>query len=223
MINIYVLKCENNTYFIGKTNNKQIFKFKNFNALYYDFTIKNKPLYLYKIIENCDIFDLDKIVKKFMNKYGIDYVRGGSYLDIELSHYQKNQLKAELYTIQNKCYLCGEDHEHKTCPEKIIIENTTMNKYIEINTFKCRKPVKINNYIYYIGCSVCGKNAVGRINYTKFDYLLTQPSYLDKNENIKKLPICEICSKNIIGQYILDIDKKKYYICGLENGQEEPV
>ena len=222
MINIYVLKCEQDKYFVGKISNKHIFKFKNFNPLLYDFTIKYKPLHLHKFIENVDIFEFDKFVKKYMNKYGIANVRGGSYLDIDLSESQTNTLQAELWTIQNKCYLCGDAHTHKECPHKLIIENSCNNKdYIYINKNEYRNPVMIQTYICYIGCCVCGKNAVGRVSYTKFDYLITSPSYLDNNSNIKKLAICEICSSDIIGKSVIDTDKKKYLIRGLENGQDD--
>lgn len=219
MINIYILKCEQNKYFIGKINKKHIFKFKNFNSLLYDFTCKYKPLTLYKLIENCDMFDIDKIVKKYMNKYGINNVRGGSYLDIELSEQQKNSLQSELYTSQNKCYLCGGSHNHKVCPEKLIIEPINTNKYIQINKNEFKKPVIINDYVYYIACCICEKNAVGKINYTKFDYLITSPSSFDENQNIKKNAICEICSNDIIGKTLIDNNNIKYLVRGLENGQ----
>lgn len=218
MINIYILKCQNDKYFIGKISTKHVFKLKNFNSSLYDFTTKYKPLTLYKFIENCDMFDIDKIVKKYMYKYGINNVRGGSYLDIELSEEQKNILQCELYTSQNRCYLCGNNHNHKVCPEKIIIEPLNTNKYIEINKKQFRKPVVINDYIYYIACCVCENNAVGKINYTKFDYLITSPSCNDENGDIKKNAICEICSSDIIGKTIID-NNTKYLVRGLENGQ----
>jgi hypothetical protein len=223
MINIYILKCENNKYFIGKINTKHIFKFKNFNSLLYDFTIKYKPLNLYKLIENCDMFDIDKIVKKYMYKYGIYNVRGGSYLDVELSIQQKKTLQSELYTTLNKCYLCGKLHNHKVCPEKIIIEPTNISKYIEINKNTFKNPVVINDYVYYITCCICEKNAIGKVNYTKFDYLITSPSCFDENQDIKKNAVCEICSSNIIGKVLIDNNNIKYLVRGLENGQTIPV
>lgn len=222
MINIYILKLEEDKYFIGKISTKHTFKFKNFNYLLYDYTTKYKPLQVYKRIENCEIFDYDKIVKKYMSKYGIDNVRGGSYLDIELSYEQKKTLQAEIYTSQNKCYLCGGNHNHKKCPNKIIIEPTNTNKHIEINKNTFKKPVVINDYVYYITCCICEKNAVGKINYTKFDYLIISPSCFDENQDIKKNAICEICSSDIIGKTLID-NNIKYLVRGLENGQTIPV
>jgi hypothetical protein len=219
MINIYILKLQNEKYFIGKIKNNKIFKFKNFKYYLYDFTIQNQPLALYKFIENQDVFDLDKYVKKYMYKYGIDNVRGGSYLDIELFDVQKKLLQSEFWTIENKCHLCGENHLHKICNFKNIT-NIKETNYIYINKHKCKTPVIINNYVYYYGCSICGKNAVGQVNYTRFNYIITSPSYLDNNSNIKKLACCEICSTNLIGQQLLDIDNKLYLVRGLEEGQE---
>jgi hypothetical protein len=38
-----------------------------------------------KIIKNCSSFDEDKYVKEYIAKYGIDKVRGGSYVTNDLT------------------------------------------------------------------------------------------------------------------------------------------
>ena len=69
---------------------------------------KNINPFLYEFKEKMELIDIDITVKKYMFKYGIDNVRGGSYLDLELSNEQKNILQSELWTLNNKCYKCGE-------------------------------------------------------------------------------------------------------------------
>ena len=183
---IYILKLNDNKYYVGKTNKTVNERYKeHIDGVGSFWTKKYKPLSIIKQIENSSPFDEDRYVKEYMAIYGIENVRGGSYLDIELSYEQKKTLQAEIYTSQNKCYLCGGNHNHKKCPNKIIIEPTNTSKHIEINKNTFKKPVVINDYVYYITCCICEKNAVGKINYTKFDYLITSPSCFDENQDIK--------------------------------------
>jgi len=85
---IYILKLENHNYYIGKTNSLE----KRFNEHYEgkggEYTKRYKMKSIKKIIENVDPKDLDKYVIKYMNKYGIDHVRGGSFSSIILSSEQ---------------------------------------------------------------------------------------------------------------------------------------
>jgi hypothetical protein len=85
---IYILKLENHNYYIGKTNSLE----KRFNEHYEgkggEYTKKYKMKSIKKIIENVDPKDLDKYVIKYMNKYGVDHVRGGSFSSINLSSEQ---------------------------------------------------------------------------------------------------------------------------------------
>ena len=109
---------------------------------------------MYKIIPNCDEYDLDKYVKIFMNNYGIENVRGGSYSSPELSEEEKFILKRELNTVNNKCINCGQNHEECEFKSKRLsimelrkkIDGLT-NDYdklkSELNEFKTDYPIKI--------------------------------------------------------------------------------
>ena len=92
MIHIYILQLETNKFFVGKTDNI-IFNITHFDRNSNSFTKKYKPLFLLEFKEKMEFIDIDITVKKYMNKYGIDSVRGGSYLDLELSIEQKNITK----------------------------------------------------------------------------------------------------------------------------------
>ena len=48
------------------------------------------------IIPNCDKYDTDKYVKKYMKKYGLDNVRGGSYNNLKLTSFEKEFIQKEL-------------------------------------------------------------------------------------------------------------------------------
>ena len=108
MVYIYILKLKNNKYYIGKTNNPN-FRLKNhFNSNGSVWTKKYKPIKVIDIIENCDNFDEDKYTKIYMDKYGIENVRGGSFCQLELSKESINTIKREIKGANDRCYKCGE-------------------------------------------------------------------------------------------------------------------
>lgn len=119
MVDIYVLECENNKYYIGKTKNciKRINNHFKGNATAW--TAMHHPIRLIETIPNCDSFDEDKITKKYMAKYGIDSTRGGSYVTIKLDEKTKNFLRHEFITAEDRCYGCGSTgHFVRNCNHK---------------------------------------------------------------------------------------------------------
>ena len=83
MSKIYVLLCEGNHYYIGKTERKiekRIEEHFRTNGSYW--TKKYKPLKVVETIQSDDKMDEDKYTKKYMLMYGIEKVRGGSYTEM---------------------------------------------------------------------------------------------------------------------------------------------
>jgi len=88
MVFIYILLLELNKYYIGKTNNPDIRLDSHFNSNGSEWTKIYKPIKVYEIIPNCDSYDEDKYTLKYLEKEGIDNVRGGSFSQIKLSDEQ---------------------------------------------------------------------------------------------------------------------------------------
>ena len=133
MVTIYVLKCTNNKYYIGKTMNDLIKRFnthkKGQGAVW---TRKYRPIKILESYKNCDHFDEDKYTKIYMDKYGIENVRGGSYTKINLDNSTINFLKKELSSIHDKCYGCGsKNHFAKDCTKKKISKKNSKKFYNE--------------------------------------------------------------------------------------------
>lgn len=82
---IYVLKLQQNKYYIGKTTEPNFRIDTHFNAKGSAWTKKYKPISVSVIIPNCDNYDEDKYTLLYMSKYGIDNVRGGSFVQLKLS------------------------------------------------------------------------------------------------------------------------------------------
>jgi predicted GIY-YIG superfamily endonuclease len=89
---IYVLKLDNDKYYIGQTNHfldRMIDHFNNRGSVW---TKTYKPLELIELVKTDDKTMENKMTKKYMRMYGIDNVRGGSYCKTILT---KNPLEDE--------------------------------------------------------------------------------------------------------------------------------
>lgn len=126
---IYVLKLEEDCFYVGKTNNLdarlETHKLGNGSA----WTYKHNVIELHKTFKppsdvDADFYE-DMIVKMYMRKYGIQKVRGGSYSQLYLSQEKIRLITQEIYGATDKCFRCGGDHFVKDCLEtKTSIEYT---------------------------------------------------------------------------------------------------
>lgn len=107
MVYIYVLKLKDNKYYVGKTINPE-FRIKNhFHKNGSAWTKKYKPLKIEALIPDCDDYDEDKYTKIYMDKYGIENVRGGSFVSIKLDETTVNYLTHMSNGTNDKCFRCG--------------------------------------------------------------------------------------------------------------------
>ena len=119
MVFIYILQLEKGKYYIGKTNNPQFRLETHFNSNGSAWTKIYKPLKVLEIKPNCDDYDEDKYTRIFMDKHGINNVRGGSFVSIKLTKSQKDILYQMSNGTNDKCFICGkEGHFAKDCQKK---------------------------------------------------------------------------------------------------------
>lgn len=129
MVFIYVLKLKNNKYYVGKTSNPKIRLDNHFHLSGSKWTQKYTPLNIQEIIPNCEDFDEDKYTLKYMNEYGIDNVRGGSFCEINLTNESKNMIKRMIISSTDKCNSCGgKGHFSKDCKNNFKTNNTNLEK-----------------------------------------------------------------------------------------------
>lgn len=85
MVYIYILELEQSKYYVGKTNHPDFRLDQHFTNHGSEWTILYKPVKVLRLIPNCDDYDEDKYTRIYMDKFGIDHVRGGSFCTIKLT------------------------------------------------------------------------------------------------------------------------------------------
>lgn len=117
---IYVLKLKHSKYYVGKSDNvnNRIDKHKsNKGAIW---TKKYKVIDVVEIKESNSIFDEMNTTLNYMDKYGIDNVRGGPWCDIHIDDTEKEYINKNICSIYDKCYIChSTKHISKKCPKNL--------------------------------------------------------------------------------------------------------
>jgi predicted GIY-YIG superfamily endonuclease len=115
-LSIYVLRCEGGRYYVGKSTNAVKRYEEHVNGEGSAWTRRYPPILLEKTIYNASPFDEDKVTKEYMAKYGIDKVRGGSYVTEVLDAAQIQALQREIRGATDACSRCGlQGHFVKDC------------------------------------------------------------------------------------------------------------
>lgn len=132
MVYIYVLALQQEKYYIGKTNNISFRLDNHFNSNGSEWTKLYKPISVLELIPDCDDYDEDKYVKIYMDKFGIDNVRGGSFSSVILNQETINLLIRMNRGTNDKCFNCGSaDHFVKDCKN---LDTTNLVNNTDIDT-----------------------------------------------------------------------------------------
>lgn len=116
MEHIYILRLSTGKYYIGKTKNVDKRWEEHITGNGSGWTKKYKPLSLIKSVVSTSHFDEDRYVKEYMEKYGIENVRGGTYSNMVLDANCIAVLEKEIRHSNNLCVRCGRGtHFVKDC------------------------------------------------------------------------------------------------------------
>ena len=128
--NIIVFNLESNKYYLDESNNINKLFEKNINWIN-----KYNPISIITIIENINIKDIDKYVRSYMHKFGINNVRGGTYKDEIIN---VDDIKELIWSENNCCLRCGfNSHIEINCYSKKDIYGNQLE--CNIRCLRCRR------------------------------------------------------------------------------------
>ena len=192
---IYALLLVEGKYYVGKTNNLDL-RFEEHTSGYgSEWTKKYKPISIIEFYENNSTFEEDILTKKYMMKYGVDNVRGGSYTKIELEEWQIKSLEHEFRSVSDKCFKCGEKgHFANECidkpsySDKFNTEEELTNEIDRLTEFRLKLKIDINNlndvkYVYY------PDNSYSKIR--RYNKIEIEPSIIEKYNMRTINPSCK--------------------------------
>lgn len=196
-MNLYILECTNCKYYIGTTKKDVVTRLEeHMNKKGSAWTRKYPVKKLIKLINNCDKYDEDKWTKIYMDKYGINNVRGGSYSQVTLPNEIINLLKREVNHANQKCLFCGvKGHFINQCPSK---RQTINQKYKSKNLYFLNNSCDYDSesdiesesddeYCYESeevwSCSYCDKEFTSKKGATYHENIYCKQNYKRKKSN----------------------------------------
>ena len=115
---IYVLRLEDDHYYVGKTNDLARRFMQHINGEGSKWTQVYKPSSIIHTQENRHDLDEEMCTLEWMDKKGIDMVRGDCFTNLRLSDDEKAFIRKKINTMKNQCYLCNElGHFINECPK----------------------------------------------------------------------------------------------------------
>jgi len=114
---IYILELQQRKWYVGRSDCVEKRFQEHLCGAGAAWTRLYPPIRVFKTLEGGP-FDEDKVTKELMSEHGIDAVRGGTYVSIELSAEQSSVLIQELRMAADRCLLCGgQGHFAAACRE----------------------------------------------------------------------------------------------------------
>ena len=116
MAYIYVLELTDHKYYVGKTDSPIARITDHMDSDGAQWTKLYKPIEIIEVKRTESDFEEDQMTLKYMKKYGIFNVRGGSFVQLNLSDEEKSVLTKMLCTESDSCFKCGgTDHYANRC------------------------------------------------------------------------------------------------------------
>jgi GIY-YIG catalytic domain/Zinc knuckle len=124
---IYILKLKGGNYYVGKSDNPAKRFEEHINGRGSAWTRKYPPVKLVRTVMNASPFDEDRYVLEYMEKHGIEKVRGGSYVTEDLNDGQYEAAQRMIRAAKDQCTRCGRPgHFVKNCHARTNADGDTI-------------------------------------------------------------------------------------------------
>ncbi len=127
LVDIYVLELQGGNYYVGKTNDIQRRYQEHLDGKGSAWTKRFPPIKIVKTISNASVFDEDKVTLEYMEKYGIDEVRGGQYSNVTFTPEQISSIAKTIWAAHDRCLRCGRrGHFVTKCSSKTTVTGRSL-------------------------------------------------------------------------------------------------
>ena len=193
---IYIIALEENRFFVYYTDTSCEEDILTEVSCMFEFTQKYKPLQIIESIWTTDMFEIDKYVKKYMLRYGIDSVRGGSYTALRIYNDQRKTIETELSYLAKAVMVSGENIDitfqdnlfcNQLC-EKDLLSEEKMRYFLYTNIHKKHDEKYTQQIMYYYDTFMKKKETLSKFKYFEKSnkiYIMNKET-LTCIENIKK-------------------------------------
>jgi len=125
MSTLYILKCAQGKYYVGKTDNVGARVANHRAGKGSAWTAKYTPIEVMETRPITSPYDETNVTKELMKKYGIQNVRGGAYASLELSEETEDLIRHELRDAIGACFKCGKPgHFANQCKRRSSFSGT---------------------------------------------------------------------------------------------------
>jgi len=136
MDKLYILKLENDKWFIGKSANVEKRYEQHLNGEADPFTQLHKPISLELSRDLTSETDHDETVREYMRKYGVENVRGGIYSKTEFNSYDLSKIRDDISyeeALKNRRVFEAKVHNEFSNPDSDLRSGRWLKRFLGIN------------------------------------------------------------------------------------------
>lgn len=203
MLTIYVLKLQNNKFYVGKTSNLTYRLDNHFSEGGSLWTKKYKPISILELRPNRPNTDEQIVTQEYMQKYGIDNVRGGPWCNISLTKQEIEMINKIIKGNLDLCYNCdSSNHFASQCTKKKISQPKSCDRCGRKNhiTQNCYATTDINNYEIededIWECKHCGKEFETKKGCTFHENVHCKSKYKSNSKLHNETNCCLRCGRD---------------------------